>query len=184
MASPRLSSNVATPLPVPKAFDREITIRPNPSLEDKTSSQAVDAINAALAARRMRSGDWRVVLNSKQVAQKFVDDEKWLPQAFGDHAQVVRRTWQVVASGFRLDHVKEVGLENVAAQITDQNKGVTCVKSAIRKDRSRRYISPFTPRTRSSVCDLGLFWNKDTSRAHPSSRRCSPTVLSLLRLWS
>jgi hypothetical protein len=165
---------------------RELTIQTTEPTDQakRTNKEIVDAINAlhrsddAVAARRLPSGDWRVVFKSDEAAlSRARTATEWIPKIF-EGGEIRKKLWQVVASGFRLDDVRD----DLAADLSRANENITICRVTVPKSAKDRKISSIylgveTAAMANRLCEYGLLWNSSLYECAPfceaaSAKQC------------
>ena len=72
---------------IPATHNREITVRPEVVKPDQTPMDTVKAVNAAVganaavAAKQLRSGDWKIIMATPTTAQQCKRQGEWYKTA-------------------------------------------------------------------------------------------------------
>ena len=113
----------------PPHYDFEVIVKGsnNPALTARTPKETVEAVNRATgrddirAVRKLPSGDVILTTNNRSSEWCKDKDEGWVHKAFGEGAQISRRTYVVLAKGFQKEDLEKDILQ-IIEEISETNK--------------------------------------------------------------
>ena len=162
--------------------DREVTVRaadPEAGATDsRSNAEIVAAVNSvhgaadAIVARKLPSGDWRVTFQTPAIAAARTRlSSEWVPKVHPIGA-LVRRTWQVVASGFKIDQATQHDPEELGRLLSQQNIGIHILRAKIPRNAENKkttsiYLSVETAAMANRLCEQGLLWEYSLHECTP-----------------